>query len=105
MTSPKTLSLNTRQWRVLLHDNLDVLKAQVAGSETINEDGLKAVHAQLDDMKMLAAAWFQVGVPSVVHDICELPPVKQEANGAAPPKKRGRRSNAEKAALAAQAVQ
>lgn len=99
----KTLSLNTRQWRVLLHDNLDVLKAQVAGSETINEDGLKAVHAQLDDMKMLAAAWYQVGVPPIVSEQPAQP--APQTNGAAPPKKRGRKSNAEKAALAAQAVQ
>lgn len=94
----KTLSLNTRQWRVLLNDNLDVLKAAVAGTETIDEAGLKQIHSHLDDMKMLAVAWFQVGVPAA--------PVEQAApqtNGAVPPKRRGRRTNAEKAAMAAQA--
>jgi hypothetical protein len=99
----KTLSLNTRQWRVLLADNLDVLKGQVVGTELINEDNLKQIHAQLDDMKMLAVAWFQVGVPAVAP----AEPVAQAAptNGAAPPKRRGRRTNAERAAMAAQAVQ
>lgn len=97
----KTLSLNTRQWRVLLNDNLDVLKAAVQSTEVINEDGLKQFHAQLDDMKMLAVAWFQVGVP-VAEPVVQAAPL---TNGAAEPKKkRGRPTNAERAA-AAQVVQ
>lgn len=109
----KTLSLSTRQWRVLLNDNLDVLKATVQSTEVINDDGLKQFCAQLDDMKMLASAWFQVGMP--VGKISDKPirdigaemgmPAISQGNGAAEPKKRrGRRPNAEKAA-AAQAVQ
>lgn len=84
--TPKTLSLNSRQWRVLLHDNLEVLKAAVAGTETINDDGLKQLCTQLDDMKMLARAWFQVSVPPASADV----PV--QANGAEPiiKKRRGR---------------
>lgn len=97
---PKTLSLNTRQWRVLLNDNLDVLKAAVQSTETINEEGLKAFHDQLDNMRMLSVAWFQVGI-SPAEPVVQAAP---ETNGAAPPKRRGRRTNAERAA-AAQAVQ
>lgn len=98
---PKTLSLSTRQWRVLLNDNLDVLKSMVQSTEVINDDGLKQFCSHLDDMKMLASAWFQVGVPLVAP--AELSQVAQ-TNGATSPKRRGRRTNAEKAA-AAQAVQ
>ena len=87
----KTLSLNTRQWRVLLHDNLDVLKAAVAGTETIDETGLKQIHAQLDDMKMLAVAWFQVGVPTQIQtpSVAETADVPAQADGAAPKPKGG----------------
>lgn len=82
---PKTLALNARQWRVLLHDNLEVLKGAVAGTETINEGGLKQLVSQLDDMKMLAKAWFQVSVPVPSE-------VPAQGNGAEPiiPKRRGR---------------
>lgn len=90
----KTLSLNTRQWRVLLHDNLDVLKAAVAGTETINEEGLKSFHEHLDTMRMLASAWYQVGMPAV-------PTEGSMVQEVAAPKKRGRKTNAERAALAA----
>lgn len=105
---PKTLSLNTRQWRVLLHDNLDVLKAAVQSTETIDETGLKQIHAQLDDMKMLAAAWFQVGIPPGEPVDAKGDALRQALlNSAGMPekKRRGRRTNAEKAAMAQQAVQ
>jgi hypothetical protein len=106
---PKTLSLNTRQWRVLLADNLDVLKGQVVGTELINEDNLKQIHAQLDDMKMLAVAWFQVGVPATeaakklnVPDGPVFDAAPPQTNSVSAPKRRGRRTNAERAAMAQQ---
>ena len=70
MTEKRTLALSTRQWRVLLHDNLDVLKAAVQQTEAIDETGLKQFCAQLDDMEMLAGAWFQVSVPPEVSCGC-----------------------------------
>lgn len=84
---PKTLSLNTRQWRVLLHDNLDLLKTAVVGTETLNQEGLGQICAQLDDMKMLATAWFQVGVPAV--PVAEPAAAAPQTNGVAEPKRRG----------------
>ncbi len=70
-----------------------MLKAAVQQTEALNEEGLKAFCAQLDDMKMLASAWFQVSVPVKAAD------VPASTNGATPPKKRrGRPSNAELAA-------
>jgi hypothetical protein len=79
MTEKRTLALSTRQWRVLLNDNLDVLKGAVQSTETLNSDGLKTFCAQLDDMKMLASAWFQVGAPAPVP-----------TNGSAPVEKKRR---------------
>jgi len=63
MTEKRTLALSGRQWRVLLHDNLDVLKAIVQQTEAIDEQGLRNICTQLDDMKMLAVAWYKAGVP------------------------------------------
>lgn len=99
MTDQKrTLALSTRQWRVLLHDNLDVLKAAVANTETVTADGLKQFCAQLDDMKMLASAWFQAGMPAPV---LSADAIAKLGNGAtAPKRRRGRPSNAEIAARA-----
>lgn len=79
MTEKRTLALSGRQWRVLLHDNLDVLKAIVQQTETIDEQGLRNICAQLDDMKMLAVAWFKAGQPA---------DVPAQANGAEVVKKR-----------------
>ena len=99
MTEQKrTLALSTRQWRVLLHDNLDVLKAAVQQTEALDEAGLKQFCDQIEHMKMLAGAWFQVSAPEV-----KAADVPAHTNGATPPRKRrGRPSNAE---LAARAVQ
>lgn len=66
MTEKRTLALDARQWRVLMHDNLDVLKAFVQQTETINEDGLRGIVAHLDNMRMLAGAWYQVSAPKPV---------------------------------------
>lgn len=93
----RTLALSTRQWRVLLHDNLEVLKAFVHKTETLTADDLAETNVHLDNMKMLASAWFQAGAPAA--EPIAVPPT----NGAtAPKKKRGRPSNAE---IAARAVQ
>lgn len=99
MTEKRTLALNTRQWRVLLHDNLDLLKAAVQQTEALNEDGLKNFYAQLDDMRMLATAWYQVSAPVKAADVPAE--TDHQSNGAtAPRKRRGRPSNAELAARA-----
>jgi hypothetical protein len=99
MTEKRTLALNTRQWRVLLHDNLDLLKAAVQQTEALNEDGLKNFYAQLDDMRMLATAWFQVSAPKEPE--VKAADVPAQTNGvSAPKKRRGRPSNAEIAARA-----
>lgn len=109
MTEKRTLALSTRQWRVLLHDNLDVLKAAVQQTESLSEEGLKTFCAQLDDMRMLAGAWFQVSVPIAAQvqeakDADAMQSHPPSGNGATPPRKRrGRPSNAELAAR--QAVQ
>lgn len=63
MTEKRTLALDARQWRVLMHDNLDVLKAFVQTTESITEEGLRNVVAHLDNMRMLAGAWYQVSAP------------------------------------------
>lgn len=81
MTEKRTLALSGRQWRVLLHDNLDVLKAIVQQTETIDEQGLRNICTQLDDMKMLAAAWYRAGQPAAAD-------VPAQANGADVVKKR-----------------
>lgn len=100
MTEKRTLALDARQWRVLIHDRLDLLKAAVQQTEALNEDGLKSFIAQIDDMRMLATAWFQVSAPKEV----KAADVPAETNGvSAPKKRRGRPSNAELAAR--QAVQ
>src|ERR1700722_17585368 len=106
MTEKRTLALNSRQWRVLLHDNLEQLKAGVLQAETINEQALRDFYARLEDIKMLAGAWFQVSQPQEPK-AADVPATANGAhtNGAEPvvKKRRGRPSNAELAAR--QAVQ
>lgn len=87
MTEKRTLALNARQWRVLLHDNLDVLKATVQQTEVLEEDTLRAFCSQLDNMKMLASAWFQVSPKKEPEPATAEVPV--QANGELP-KRRGR---------------
>lgn len=101
MTDTKrTLALSTRQWRVLLHDNLDVLKAAVQQTEALSQEGLDQFCAQLDDMRMLAAAWFQVSPKPA--QVAQPDEPAAHTNGATPPRKRrGRPSNAELAARGA----
>lgn len=102
MTEKRTVALSNRQWRVLLHDGLDLLaawKATIQTTETLTPENLKLIFTQLDDMKMLATAWYQVGMPPAVPTETIAAP---QTNGAtAPRKKRGRPSNAELAARAA----
>lgn len=104
MTDKRTLSLNARQWRVLLHDNLEVLKANVASTETIREEDLRVVCAQLDDMKMLASAWFQVSHQPVQEPVAKAADVPASGNGAEP-KKRGGWPKGKKRNVSAEAVQ
>lgn len=108
MSEKRTLALDARQWRVLIHDRLDLLKAVVQQTEALNEEGLKNFIAQVDDMRMLATAWFQVSAPKEPkHEVAEhlseggtFTPVANANGAAAPKKRRGRPSNAELAARA-----
>jgi len=87
----QTLSLNARQWRVLMNDHLEVLKAGVAAAETLDEKGLKEVMRLLDQVRLMASAWYQNSPAPAAEAVAPEPqaeqPVEQQANGAAP--KRG----------------
>jgi len=90
---PNTLSLNARQWRVLMADHLDVLKAGVSSSEVLNEDGLKVVMHHIDQVRLMAVAWYQ-NSPAPVADAAGAVTGEQiaapaNANGAAPKRKGG----------------
>lgn len=82
---PNTLGLNARQWRVLMNDHLEVLKGAVAASEVLNEPGLANVVRHLDEVRLMATAWFQNSPKPEQEAITHVP----EANGAAPKRKGG----------------
>ena len=85
--APKTLPLNSRQWRVLLNDHLEVMKGAVSQTEVIDETALRNIYKHLDEMKMQATAWFQVSAPAVVPADAEG--ATQDASAEAPAKRRG----------------
>ena len=105
MTEKRTLPLNARQWRVLLNDHLDLFKATVAGKEAVDDSAIKDIQKHMDEIKMMVAGWYQAspvpGPTTALPDGSQMQEAKS-ANGAAPPKKRGRKSNAERAAMAVQ---
>jgi hypothetical protein len=90
---PNTLSLNARQWRVLLNDRLEVLKAVVASGEFLNDATLKDVFEHLDQARLMTVAWRQ-NSPQEVAEAAE-PQAQGEqapapqANGAVPKRKGG----------------
>lgn len=105
---PATLALNARQWRVLLHDHLDVMKAAVQSTEGLNEEGLRNMYKHLDEMKMQATAWFQVSaVPAgeLAAPVQQDVSAAAQANGAAPVKRKGGWQKGRKRGSPAQAVQ
>lgn len=92
--APKTLQLNARQWRVLLHDHIEVLKSAVSQTESINEEALRNMYKHMDEMKMQATAWFQVSADgvSVPADAVDEP-AKPKKGGWPLGKKRGGKSH------------
>lgn len=98
---PNTLGLNARQWRVLMNDHLEVLKGAVAASEVLNEPGLANVVRHLDEVRLMATAWFQNSPKAEQEAVTHV----AEANGAAPEKKRGGWPKGRKRNAPAQVVQ
>jgi hypothetical protein len=88
---PNTLALNARQWRVLMNDHLEVLKAVVASAEVLDDAGLKNVMRHLDEVRLMAGAWYQNSPPPApAADVQAAADVAQDTqtNDAAP-KRRG----------------
>ncbi len=77
---PNTLALNARQWRVLMNDHLEVLKAAVSSAEVLDEAGLKNVFRHLDEVRLMAGAWYQNSPAPANAAVADAPapePVKQ----------------------------
>jgi|ERR1700748_2206433 len=85
----KTLALDARQWRVLLCDRLDVLKANVQSAEGITEQGLQSFVDQVETVRMLATAWCQVS-PRQEPAYLDEPKAVQSSDPEMPKRRRGR---------------
>lgn len=96
---PNTLALNARQWRVLMNDHLEVLKAGILSSEVLDDAGLKNVFRHLDEVRLMAGAWYQnspvpekpkITIPdlgaAMGMEPLDMSQPAQSANGVAPKK-------------------
>lgn len=80
---PNTLALNARQWRVLMNDHLEVLKAGVASAEVLDDAGLKNVLWHLDEVRLMAGAWYQNSpAPAPTADVQADAEQDTQTNGA-----------------------
>ncbi|QPF87020.1 hypothetical protein IC762_12270 [Bradyrhizobium genosp. L] len=87
-----TLSIDQSEWRVLFASSIARVNEFVNQNAALTPATLKAMHEHLDRAKLIASAW-AASTPQAVpqeaaRDMAEAP-VEVQANGSAPPKRKG----------------
>lgn len=104
--APKTLALDSAEWKALLLDNLARAHQAVTASQAINPEGLISLGQHLDRIKGIAAAWHASLPKDQLAPQPEPAPAQASANGAEKPRKggwpKGKKRNAPRQAQAVQ---
>lgn len=83
--APKTLALNSAEWKALLVSNIDQLRQFVMEAGGLTPQGVVVVGDHLERMKGIAAAWQASQPPAPVGENAQPAPAQSAANGAAAP--------------------
>jgi hypothetical protein len=89
--APKTLALDSAEWKALVLDNIARAHAAVTASGNITPEGLALFSQHLDRIKGIAGAW-HASLPKAQPAPQDEPvtaPATANGNGAAPVKRRG----------------
>lgn len=84
---PKTLALDSAEWKALLLSNIVRTHESVNGAKHITPEGLAMFNGHMDRMKGIAAAWHASLPANPAED--RTAPDQPATNGAAKPKGKG----------------